>query len=132
MPRKRSSNPTEAELSILLVLWSAGPATVREVKNTLSEAQPVGYTTVLKTMQIMTSKALVTRDETQHAHIYQAAFPQEQTQRQMVSELLDRAFSGSATRLVMQALSEKPASRKELSQIRELLDQLEQNSTLDT
>jgi BlaI family penicillinase repressor len=127
MTRKRPPKPTDAELALLRVLWGNGPATVRQIRDAVEVKQRTGYTTVLKTLQIMTTKGLVVRDESQHAHIYQAALAQEQTQRQLVSELLERAFSGSASHLVVQALTEKPASRKELAEIRHLLDKLEES-----
>ena len=122
MARKRPPKPTDAELALLRVLWYLGPATVRQIRDALDNKP---YTTVLKTLQIMTVKGLVLRDESQHAHVYQAAFAREQTQRQLVSELLERAFSGSASHLVVQALTEKPASPEEVAEIRKLLDQLE-------
>ena len=117
--------PTPAELEILGVLWELGPSTVREVHERLAREKPTGYTTVLKLLQIMTEKGLVSRDEAARAHVYEARVPQEQTQRQLVHDLLDRAFGGSATKLVMQALSSRHSSPEELARIRELLDQLE-------
>lgn len=125
---KRPPRPTDAELNLLRVLWDDGPATVRQVREGLSPKLRTGYTTVLKTLQIMTEKGLVRRDESRHAHIYRAALAEEQTQRQLVSELLDRAFSGSASRLVVQARTEKPASPEELADIRRLLDELEEDA----
>jgi len=120
--------PTDAELAILRVLWQRGPRTVRQVQETLSQDRETGYTTVLKLLQIMTEKGLVERDETDRSHVYQARFTKEQTQRQLVGDLLERAFGGSARQLVVQALSAKKASAKELAQIRELLDQLEKGA----
>jgi BlaI family transcriptional regulator, penicillinase repressor len=117
--------PTPAELEILGVLWASGPSTVREVHERFARERPTGYTTVLKLLQIMTEKGLVRRDEAARAHVYEARLPQEQTQRQLVRDLLDRAFGGSATKLVMQALSARKAPREELARIRELLDRLE-------
>jgi BlaI family transcriptional regulator, penicillinase repressor len=117
--------PTPAELEILGVLWELGPSTVREVHERLAREKPTGYTTVLKMLQIMTEKDLVSRDEAARAHVYEARVPQEQTQRQLVHDLLDRAFGGSATKMVMQALSSRQSSPEELARIRELLDQLE-------
>ena len=115
--------PTDGELEILRVLWQTGPATVREVHETLCQGKPTtGYTTVLKLMQIMADKGLVTRDEKNKAHVYRARIPEEQTQRQLVGDLLDRVFGGSATRLVMQALSSKKASADEIAEIRRILD----------
>ena len=117
--------PTEAELEILGVLWQRGPSTVREVHDRLSRGRPLGYTTVLKLLQIMAEKGLVARDERQRAHIYAASSPAEHTQRQLVGDLLDRAFGGSAAGLVQQALSSKKASPEEIARIRKLLDELE-------
>ena len=117
--------PTPGELEILGVLWDHGPSTVREIHERLAKDRPTGYTTVLKLLQIMTEKGLVSRDEAARAHVYEARAPQEQTQRQLVRDLLDRAFGGSATKLVMQALSARKAPREELARIRELLDRLE-------
>jgi predicted transcriptional regulator len=120
--------PTDAELAILRVLWRLGPSTVRQVQEALNQDRETGYTTVLKLMQIMTEKGLVRRDETDRSHVYQARLKQEQTQRQLVDDLLERAFGGSARQLVMQALSGKKTSAKELAQIRELLDELERGA----
>ena len=117
--------PTDAEIEILKVLWRRGPSTVRDVFDSLSETKQTGYTTVLKTMQIMAEKGLVRRDETERAHRYEAAVAEEETQRQMVGDLLRRVFDGSAKRLVMQALSSRAASAEELEEIRRLLDRLE-------
>jgi BlaI family transcriptional regulator, penicillinase repressor len=119
------SRPTDAELAILRVLWSRGPSTVRQVHEAISRDRETGYTTVLKLMQIMTEKGLVERDESERTHVYQARFTQEATQQRLVSDLLDKAFGGSASQLVMQALAAKPASADELAQIRRLLDELE-------
>jgi len=112
--------PTDGELSILRVLWSRGPSTVRQVADSLD--RETGYTTVLKLLQIMTEKGLVVRDESSRTHVYEAAFTEDQTQRQLVVDLLDRAFGGSAAKLVMQALASKKTSAAELEQIRRLLD----------
>jgi BlaI family penicillinase repressor len=117
--------PTDAELSILRVLWRRGPSTVKEVNDELARRAPTGYTTTLKQLQIMTEKGLVTRDESQRAHLYLVRLPEEQTQTQLVGDLLDRAFEGSASRLVLRALSSRPAKPEELAEIRELLDRLE-------
>ena len=125
MKKFKPPKPTEAELAILRVLWQRGPSTVREVWEQSNPQQQTGYTTVLKILQIMFEKGLVTRDESQRSHIYQAQMTQEQTQRQVVGHLLERVFSGSAPKLVMQALAVKKASRAELAEIRKLLDQLE-------
>ena len=117
--------PTDAELTILRVLWERGPSTVREVHDTLSSTQATGYTTVLKLMQIMTEKGLVVRDETERAHVYQASHSEQRMQRHIVADLVERAFGGSPAKLVMQALSARKTSPSELSEIRELLDRLE-------
>jgi BlaI family penicillinase repressor len=125
MPSKSLPRPTDAELEILNVLWQRGPSTVREVYEVLLENKDIGYTTVLKFMQIMSEKGLVSRDESDRRHVYEAERAQDETQRQLLSHLLDRAFNGSATKLVMQALSSKKASREELAEIRRMLDELE-------
>ena len=117
--------PTDAELTILHVLWDRGPSTVREVYKILHSGKDVGYTTVLKFMQIMTDKGLVERDENCRPQLYRPCFPREQTERQLIKDLVDRAFGGSAKRLVMQALEVKKASPNELAQIKKLLNKLE-------
>jgi predicted transcriptional regulator len=114
--------PTDAELSILQVLWRLGTATVKEVQESLGSG--TGYTTALKFLQIMTEKGLVKRDESQRAHVYQASLSKEATQRQLVTGLLQKAFNGSTAKLVMQALASKKASPKELAEIRDLIEQL--------
>jgi len=116
--------PTDAELAILRVLWRRGSSTVKDVHEELARRDPAAYTTTLKQLQIMAEKGLVTRDESQRAHVYAARLPQEATQTQLVRDLLDRAFEGSASRLVQRALSSRPATPEELAEIRELLDQL--------
>src|ERR1700722_10572427 len=125
MPRTNLPRPTDAELQILGVLWAEGPCTVRDVHSTLEKERAIGYTTVLKLMQIMAEKGLVERDETERAHVYRARAPQEQTQRQLAGALLQRAFGGSATKLMMQALASKKASTEEIAQMREMLEQFE-------
>jgi len=129
MPKKGPPRPTDAELGILRVLWQRGPSTVREVQESLNEVRPTGYTTVLKTLQIMTEKGLVRRDEQQRAHVYEAQFAQHQTQRQIVGDLLNRVFDGSASNLLMHALAtKKGASAEELAQIRDMLDEFERGA----
>ena len=129
MVKGSSPRPTDAELEILRVLWQRGPSTVREVQESLNETKLTGYTTVLKLMQIMTDKGLVRRDESERAHVYEARLPQEQTQRQMVHDLLERVFNGSATSLVMHALAtKKKTSSSELSEIRRILDEFERGN----
>jgi len=121
------SRPTDGELEILRVLWREGPSTVRDVHNILSKTKPgTGYTTVLKLMQIMADKGLVGRDEKNKAHVYSARIREDHTQRQLVGDLLDRVFGGSAARLVMQALASKKANPEELAEIRHMLDEFEQ------
>src|SRR5215218_311244 len=101
MARKARSQPTNSELEILRVLWQRGPSTVREVYETINKVKVTGYTTVLKLLQIMTEKGLVRRDEEQRAHVYEARLAQGETQRQLVGDLLERAFDGSAAKLLM-------------------------------
>jgi predicted transcriptional regulator len=120
-----SPRPTPAELAILRVLWQRGPSTVREVHATLSENRSSGYTTVLKMLQIMSDKNLVTRDKSQRAHVYSARLAESQTQRQLVRDLLERAFDGSAMKLVMHALADRKSSPEEIGRIRQLLDDIE-------
>jgi len=114
--------PTDAELEILRVLWELGPATVRQVHEAFSRTRETGYTTTLKLMQIMADKGLVTRDESTRTHVYEARVSQEHTQRQLVNDLVDRAFGGSAAELVLRALSSHRASESELREIRKLID----------
>ncbi|WNG29423.1 BlaI/MecI/CopY family transcriptional regulator [Cystobacter fuscus] len=127
MSEPKLPRPTDAELAILQVLWERGPSTVREVHEALNKGDAsTGYTTVLKLMQIMTEKGLVERDESQRAHVYRTRASQQKTQRQLVTDLLNRAFGGSPARLAMQALSTKKASAEELAELRQLLDTLEE------
>jgi predicted transcriptional regulator len=128
MPGTSLPRPTDAELEILRVLWDLGPSTVRDVHTALEQKREIGYTTVLKLMQIMAAKGLVERDETARAHVYKARVAREQTQRQMVGDLLDRAFGGSAAKLMMQALSGRKASAEEIAQMRQMLADFETNS----
>jgi predicted transcriptional regulator len=114
--------PTNSELAILRVLWGRGPSTVRQVQDGLEHGSEVGYTTILKLLQIMIEKGLVQRDETQRSHVYAARVSESMTQRHLVSDLLDRAFGGSALGLVQQALAVKRVSPQEREQIRKLLD----------
>jgi predicted transcriptional regulator len=128
MARANRPLPTDAELEILQVLWTRGPSTVRDVFEELRCTKPVGYTTILKLMQIMAEKGLLRRNEEQRTHVYVCMAPRESTQRQIVGDLLDRAFGGSATQLVMQALSAKRATAAEIDQIRTLLDQYQERT----
>jgi predicted transcriptional regulator len=120
MPRR--PRPTEAELAILSVLWTRGPSTVRQVNDAIAATRETGYTTTLKLMQIMAEKGLVTRDESDRTHVYTARGSQDETQRALVSDLVDRAFGGSAAALVLQALQSGDASPQELAEIGRLID----------
>jgi predicted transcriptional regulator len=122
MPRSLP-RPTDAELEILRVLWERGPATVRQVHEALSGTRETGYTTTLKLMQIMADKGLVTRDESSRTHVYTARASQEHTQRQLLEDLVNRAFGGSAAELVLRALSSHKTSDRELLEIRRLIDE---------
>lgn len=114
--------PTDAELAILRVLWERGPATVRQVHEVLSNARETGYTTTLKLMQIMAEKGLVTRDESTRTHVYAARSSRDETQRQLVSDLVVRAFGGSAAALVMQALNAHRTTPEELKEIEDVIE----------
>ena len=114
--------PTDAELAILRILWERGPSTVRQVHEQLARDRQAAYTTALKLLQIMTEKGLVERDERERTHVYRAKLSEDQTQRQLVRDLLDRAFGGSAGKLVMQALAARRASADELREIRKVID----------
>jgi len=124
MPKKQV-RPTQLELTILRVLWDKGPRSVRDIQNTLAESKPTGYTTVLKMLQIMTEKGLVDRDESVRPQIYRAKYSQEQTQRQLLTDLIQRAYGGSVKALVMHALATKKSSAEELKAIEKLLDRFE-------
>src|SRR5947199_4794940 len=125
MAERQPPRPTDAELAILTVLWERGPSTVRDVHDELNRHTATGYTTVLKLLQIMTEKGLVVRDEAQRAHIYEARYSEQKTQRQLLVDLADRAFGGSSAKLVLQALSGRKTSAEELNAIREMLERLE-------
>jgi predicted transcriptional regulator len=116
--------PTDGELAILRILWERGPSTVRQVHEVLStrDRPMTAYTTALKLLQIMTEKGLVRRDESDRTHVYHSRLSEEQTQRQLVRDLLDRAFGGSSSKLVMQALNAKRATPEELAEIRKLIE----------
>lgn len=120
--------PTDAELEILTVLWSRGPSTVRDIHETVTSRKPAQYTTVLKLLQIMAEKGLVRRNEEQRAHVYEAARPREWTQKQLAGDLLQRAFSGSAARLMQGALSARKTSKAELAELRKLLEEYEKGA----
>ena len=124
MARHKVSGPTDKELAILAILWHNGPSTVRQVNEVMNKQQRTGYTTTLKLMQIMTEKGLVVRDDSKFQHIYKPAVSEEKTQKQVVGDLLEKVFSGSAEKLVMRALSAKKVSGKELAKIRKMLDKM--------
>lgn len=126
MARDKSTTPTRGELQILRVLWRRGPATVREVHGEVQTVRKTGYTTVLKLMQIMVEKGLLARDESQRSHIYRARLSEEEVQTDLTRDLMDRAFGGSASQLVMRALSAEPTSPAELNEIRSFLSALTQ------
>jgi BlaI family penicillinase repressor len=125
MTNPPTRKPTASELEILHVLWERGPSTVREVHQTLNEKRPIGYTSVLKLMQIMTAKGSVRRDEQQRAHVYEAVQPAEKTKRQLALDVLQRVFDGSASELMMHALAGRKASQEEIDEMRRLLNEHE-------
>ncbi len=120
-----TKKPTSSELEILHVLWERGPSTVREVHQTLNEKRPIGYTSVLKLMQIMTAKGTVQRNEQQRAHVYEAVQPAEKTKRDLALDVLQRVFDGSASELMMHALAGRKASKEEIDEMRRLLNEHE-------
>ena len=123
MARHPTDGPTDAQLEILNVLWERGPSTVREVFEALDERR--GYTTVLKLMQIMTEKGLLSRDDSRRTHVFQPSSPPATTKGQLVRSLINKAFGGSASELIMHALSERPTSAAELDEVRRLLATLD-------
>ena len=125
---KKHKKPTELETEILAVLWEQGPSTVREITNIFNESRPTGYTTILKMLQIMNDKGLVRRDESIRPQVYQARYSREETQQQLLRDLMQRAFDGSMKSLVMQALSTKQSSPEDLAAIEALLDRIEGES----
>lgn len=128
MKNESHPRPTPVELSILGVLWERGPSTVREVHEIISKTKPIGYTGILKFLQIMTVKGSVRRNSDQRAHVYEAFQPEDKTKRQLVGDLMQRAFSGSASELVMHALAGKRTSQEEIDEIRRILDAHERKS----
>jgi BlaI family transcriptional regulator, penicillinase repressor len=120
--------PTSSELEILHVLWERGPSTVREVHQALNEKRPMGYTSVLKLMQIMTAKGTVRRNEQQRAHVYEAVQPEEKTKRDFAMDMLQRVFDGSASELMMHALAGRKASKEEIDEMRRLLNEHERKT----
>ena len=129
MKNESPPKPTPTELSILGVLWERGPSTVREVHEIISKTKPIGYTGVLKFLQIMTVKGSVRRNSDQRAHVYEAFQQEDKTKRQLVGDLMQRAFSNSASELVMHALAGKRTSQEEIDEIRRILDAHERKST---
>jgi BlaI family penicillinase repressor len=127
MDNEQAPKPTSTELDILRVLWELGPSTVREVHDVLTRRKQTGYTTVLKLLQIMTAKGMVKRNEDSRAHIYEACQPAESTKRQLVGDLLQRAFAGSASQMMMHALSGE-SSHAEIDEIRRMLDEYERKA----
>lgn len=128
MTKEPLQKPTASELEILRVLWARGPSTVREVHDALREKKDLGYTTVLKLLQIMTAKGTVRRDEGQRAHVYEACQPATETKRQLVGDVLQRVFEGSASELLIHALEGRRTSKKELEELRSLLDEYERRA----
>jgi BlaI family transcriptional regulator, penicillinase repressor len=125
---RSAPQPTSTELVILRVLWDRGPSTVREIYEVLNKVKPTGYTTVLKMLQIMTTKGTVRRNENQRAHVYEACQPAEKTRQQLAGDLLKRVFGGSASQLLMHALAGKKASQEEIEEIREILKAYEESA----
>jgi len=125
MARRKTLGPTERELAILGVLWDKGPSTVREVHEALHQDIETGYTTTLKLMQIMVDKGLLVREDAGRRHIYRPTVTEERTQKQLIGDLLDRVFAGSAEKLVLRALSAKKVPPAELKRIRRMLDEME-------
>ena len=129
MKQEPRFNPTPSELEILQILWTRGPSTVREIHEELSKEKDVGYTSALKFLQIMTTKGLVTRSEEQRAHVYSASEPAEATKQKLASDVLQRVFRGSASQLMQHALSGRRSSKKEIEEIRALLDEYERKNS---
>jgi BlaI family transcriptional regulator, penicillinase repressor len=125
MEEKKKYQPTESELDILQVLWQKGSATVREIHDVLEKQRDIGYTTTLKTMQIMTEKQLLDRDTTTRTHVYSPRISQENTQKQFLSKMKNDLFNGSASRMVIGALNHGSLSTQEIDEIREYLKQFE-------
>jgi BlaI family penicillinase repressor len=128
MTHELPQKPTASELEILHVLWARGPATVREVHEALREKKSLGYTSVLKLLQIMTAKGTVRRNEDQRAHVYEACIPATETKRQLVGDVLQRVFEGSASELMIHALEGRRTSKQELEELRRLLDEYERRT----
>jgi BlaI family penicillinase repressor len=125
MDAQRKQKPTSSELEILQVLWERGPSTVRDVYEAVSASKPVGYTTILKLLQIMTAKGTVRRNEEERAHVYEACEPAEKTKRKLAADVLQRVFDGSASQLMLHALASRRGSKQEIEELRQLLDEYE-------
>jgi BlaI family transcriptional regulator, penicillinase repressor len=121
MPRQPSSMPTDAELTILRVLWDCGPRTVRQIHNAIKTQRGIGYTTTLRTVQVMTDKGLLLKDESERPQLYRPAQAEEQTQLQLVDNLVQKAFGGSAMNLVLRAASARRVSPEELAQVKKMI-----------
>jgi BlaI family transcriptional regulator, penicillinase repressor len=124
-----TQKPTTSELEILQVLWTRGPSTVREVHEILSEKREMGYTNVLKLMQIMTEKGLVRRNETQRAHVYEVCQPAERTKRNLAADVMERVFDNSASELMMHALAGRRATKEEIAELRRLINEHERKNS---
>ena len=125
MDAQHKQKPTASELEILQVLWERGPSTVREVYEAVSIGRPIGYTTILKLLQIMTVKGTVRRNEKERAHVYEACEPAEKTKRKLAADVLQRVFDGSASQLMLHALAARRGSKQEIEELRQLLDEYE-------
>jgi BlaI family transcriptional regulator, penicillinase repressor len=125
MDAQHKPKPTASELEILQVLWERGPSTVRDVYEAVSASKPVGYTTILKLLQIMTGKGTVRRNEEERAHVYEACEPAEKTKRKLAADVLQRVFDGSASQLMLHALASRRGSKQEIEELRQLLDEYE-------
>ena len=132
MGKKNGVQPTGREIEILGILWERGPSTVKEVNVEMNRQGKTGYTTTLKLMQIMTEKGLLVRDDSKYKHVYRPTISEEGTQKQLVADLLEKAFAGSAEKLVMRALSAKKVSAEELEKIKKLIEKISPRSHEDT
>jgi BlaI family transcriptional regulator, penicillinase repressor len=128
MARSAPSQPTEVELQILRILWDLGPSPVREIHSRLEATKGTNYSTTVKMLSVMLEKGLVKRNEADRPHVYRAAMTQERTQKQLLANLIDKVFNGSAMSLVLQALSSRPASKAELEEVRQVIERLEGES----
>ena len=125
MPNKEYISPTESELEILQILWEHGPSSVRKVNDLINLKREVGYTTTLKIMQIMTDKALVTRNTEKRTHIYHSAVEEKETQKSLLSQFIDKTYRGSAMRMVLQALGQQSADKDDIEALKALINKIE-------